>query len=83
MSCRVANVGMIQRRGGAGLAAEALQRRRIASQIVGQELESDEAAQARVLGLVDHAHATAADLFQDAVVRDRLDHGEAASYAVI
>ena len=33
-----------------------------------QELERDEAAELRVLGLVDDAHAAAADLLQDAVV---------------
>ena len=42
---------------------------------VGQELQGDKAVQLYVLGLVDHAHAAAAQLLDDAVVRDGLaDH---------
>ena len=41
----------------------------------GQELQSHEAAEFGVLGLVDHTHAAPAELLDDAVVRDGLaDH---------
>ena len=70
-----ADVGMVQRRGSAGFSAEALQRLRIAGNVVGQELQGDKAAQAGVLGLVDDAHAAAAELVNDSVVGDGLaDH---------
>jgi len=43
-----------------------------------EETQGDEAAQPRVLGLIDHAHATATEPLDDAVVRDGLvDHGVA------
>ena len=70
-----ADVGMIQRRSRARLAAKTLQRSRIARHIVRQKLERDKASQARVLGLVDDTHAAAAELFDNAVVRDGgVDH---------
>jgi hypothetical protein len=41
-----------------------------------QELQRHQPAEFGVLGLVDDAHATATELFYDAVVRNRLaDHG--------
>ena len=41
-----------------------------------QELERDRAAEARVFGLVDDAHAAAAEEFGDLIVGDPLaDHG--------
>jgi hypothetical protein len=66
-----ADVGMVQRRGGARLAAEALQCLWVASYIFGKELERDVSAQIGVFGLVDHAHAATPQLFKDAVVGDR------------
>ncbi len=70
-----ADVGMVQRGGRARFAAETLQGLRVLGYIVGQEFQSDEAAEARVLGLVDDAHPAAAELLDDAVVRDGLaDH---------
>ncbi len=65
-----ANVGMIQGRGGARFAAKALQSLRVLREIIGQELEGDEASKLGVLGFVDDAHAAAAQLLHDAVVRD-------------
>src|SRR5580693_7266454 len=66
---------MIEGRGGASLAAEALERLRIARHFVGKEFEGDEAAEVGVFRLVDYSHAAAAEFVDDAVVRDGLaDH---------
>ena len=71
-----ADVGMVQRRCGAGFAAEAFEGLGIVGSIVGQKLESDKAAQLGVFSFVDHTHAAAAEQFEDAVVGDGLaDHG--------
>ena len=70
-----ADVRMIQGRGGAGLALEPFDRARIPRQLFGEEFQRDGTSQPRVFGLVDHAHAALAQLFQDAIVRDGLaDH---------
>ena len=70
-----ADVGMIQRRSGLRLALEAGQSLRIFGDIVGQEFQRDKAAELEVLRLVNHAHAAAAQLLDDAVMRDGLtDH---------
>ena len=70
-----ADVGMVQGRCGLGFAAEAFEGLGISGDFVGQELEGDEAMKASVLGFVDHAHAAAAEFFEDAVVGDGLaDH---------
>ena len=63
-----ADVGMVQRRSRSGLTLKALQRRRIFFQLTRQEFQRDMAAQAEVFSLVNHTHATAAKLVQDAVV---------------
>jgi hypothetical protein len=48
--------------------------------IVRQELERDEASEIGVLGFVDNAHPAAAQLLDEAVVRDGLtDHGTQAA----
>ena len=70
-----ADVRMVQ--GGSSLrfALETAQRQRIASHFIGKKFESDEAVQPGILGLIDHPHAAAAKLLDDAVVRDSLpDH---------
>jgi hypothetical protein len=51
-----------------GFAAKRFQSGRIVSDALGKKLESDEAALAGVLGFVDYAHATAANLLQYAVM---------------
>jgi hypothetical protein len=67
-----ANVGMIQRGGGARFATEALERLRVFGQFIGEEFQGDEAAEVGVLSLVHHTHAATAELFDDAVMRDGL-----------
>jgi hypothetical protein len=79
-----ADIGMVQSRCGLSFTAEARHGLRIARQFRGQELEGYEAMQAGVFGLVHHAHAAAAQLFQDAVVGDGLaNHGAASCRGVL
>jgi hypothetical protein len=59
---------MVEGGGGAGFALETFERLRIVGQVFGEEFEGHEAAQTRVFRFVDHAHAAAAELFDDAVV---------------
>ena len=63
------NVGMVQSRGGTSFALESFQRLAVFRQFLRKEFEGDQAAQSGVFGLVDDAHAPAAELFEDAVVR--------------
>src|ERR1035438_9401943 len=49
---------MVQGRRGPSLAAKALQRRGIVSHAIGQKFEGNKPAEASVLRLIDHAHAT-------------------------
>ena len=65
-----ADVRMIQRGSSARFAPESLDCLRILGNVFGQKFQGDVAAEARVLGLVDHAHAAAAKFFEDGVVRD-------------
>ena len=65
-----ADVGMIESRGRLRFPPEPGQRLRVARYVFWQELERDEAVQPRILGLVDDTHPTAANFFQDSVVRD-------------
>ncbi len=71
-----ADVGVIERRGGAGLALEAFECGTVPSQLFGEEFERDRAAQMGILGAINHAHAAGARLFQGAVMSHRLaGHG--------
>jgi hypothetical protein len=63
---------MIQRRGGTGLTPKTLEGQLVVGYIFRQELESDKAAELSVFRLVHHAHPTAAELDQNAVVRNCL-----------
>ena len=63
-----ADVGVIQCRCGLRLALESGQRLRVAGNLLRQELQRDKAVKARVLRFVDHAHTTAAEFLDDAVV---------------
>src|SRR5947209_13563094 len=56
------NVGMVQAGCGAGLAAEALERSGVMSDIGRKELEGYETAEFGVLGFVDDTHAAATQL---------------------
>ncbi len=47
----------------------------IVGEFVGEELQGNVATELEVFRLVDHAHAPAADLAEDAVMGNRLPHG--------
>jgi hypothetical protein len=71
-----ADVRVVQRRGGARFAQEALHRLRLVGAILRQELERHLARELHVFGEIDHAHAARAERVEDAIVRDGLaDHG--------
>jgi hypothetical protein len=75
------DVGVIQRRSRAGFLNEPPLAVGISYALRGQDLERDGATQLGVLNLVNHTHAPAAELLQDAIVADgRADHGERTSY---
>ncbi len=63
-----ADAGVVERRGGARLALEPLERARVPRHLGAQELERHAPPELRVLGLVDDAHAAAAELADDGVV---------------
>ena len=66
---------MVEGGGGARFALETLERLPIARKLLGQKLEGDAAAEARVFGLVDHTHSAGAELLDDSIVGDSLaDH---------
>src|SRR5262249_29178984 len=71
MNC--ANVRVVQRRSRLSFALEPGKRSRVLRQFSWQKLQSDKAMQARVLGFVDHAHASAAEFLDDAVMRNVFD----------
>src|SRR5207237_901563 len=71
-----AYVGMVKCGGSARFTLEALQSLRIVGQSFRKKLQGHTAPQARVLGFVNHTHASSTQLMEDAVMRDRLiDHG--------
>ena len=76
-----ADVGMVQRRGGLRFTLETGQSLGVSGHLIGQELEGYKAVAARVLGLVDHTHPAAAELLDNAVVRDGLADHWRESYA--
>ena len=59
---------MVEGGGGAGLALETGESLGVRSDVVGEKFEGDEALEAIVFGLVDHAHATTAQFCEDAIV---------------
>src|SRR5580693_4693055 len=70
-----AYIGMVQRRGSFGFPLKAAQGLRIIGHVIGQELEGDKTSELNILSLVHHAHSAAAELLNNAIVRDVLaDH---------
>jgi hypothetical protein len=67
-----ADVGMVQGGSGASFTAKTFQGLPVVRDIVGQELQRDEAAESGVLGAVDNTHPTAAQLIENSIVGDRL-----------
>ena len=67
-----ADVWMVERRCGPGFALKAAQGLGITRQIFGDELERNGTVKPRIFGFVHHAHPAAAELLDDAVVRERL-----------
>ena len=72
-----ADVGVVQRRGGARLALEAFRGQRVGGGRLGQELYRDMAAEPEVLGAVHDAHAAGTQPINHAVMRNNgTDHLE-------
>jgi hypothetical protein len=70
-----ADVRMVESRSSLRLALKTAEGLSVFGNVVRQELEGNKAVQANVLGLIDNPHATAAHLFDHAVVRYGLsDH---------
>src|SRR5579872_2423190 len=67
-----ADIRMSQCGGGARFAAEALQCHTAVGGVWGKELKSDKSSQQGVFRFINHTHATAAQLFLYAVMRDGL-----------
>src|SRR4029077_15885934 len=63
-----ANVGMIQRRSGPGFSLKTLDGEMILGNLFGEELHGDAAAKFEIFSLVNHTHAAATQLLQNAVV---------------
>ena len=67
--------GVIQRRCSLRFALKTSECLRVAGNFFRQKLESNETMKPRVLSLVDDAHAAAAELLDDSIMRDRrIDH---------
>ena len=74
-----ADVGVVDLRGGPRLAQEPPLLLLGGAALAGEELQGHQAVELQVAGLVDHAHAAAAEALQDLVVRDGAADHEAAS----
>jgi hypothetical protein len=73
-----ANIGMVERRCGAGFPLKSCECLTVLGQLSGKEFQSHKATEFDILSLVDDTHAAAAELLDDAIVRDSLaDHGVA------
>jgi hypothetical protein len=70
-----ADIWMVQSRSSLGFAAKALERLGVLGQFFREEFESDKTVEPGVFSLVDHTHPPAAQLLDDAIVRNGLaDH---------
>jgi hypothetical protein len=67
-----ADVRMVQRGRSLRLALKSFECTAIMRHLLGEELKRHEPVQACVLSLIDDTHASAAELFDDAVMRDGL-----------
>src|SRR4029077_7747851 len=67
-----ADIRMVECRCSSRFTAESLERLPVLRHILRKEFQCDEAVKASVLGLVYDSHASAAELFDDAVMRDNL-----------
>src|SRR5438094_2210421 len=67
-----ADIWMVQRRCSAGFTAEALEGLRILCDGIGQKFQGYKTAELSIFGAIYHTHASAAQLVQDSVMRDRL-----------
>src|SRR4029077_3266546 len=67
-----ADIGVIKRGRGLGLALGTGERRRVSGYLLTLKADGDKPSQACILGLIDDAHAPAAQLLDNAVVRDGL-----------
>lgn len=63
---------MVQGRGGAGFALEALKRLAVTGSRFRKKLDGGERPELKVFGLIDHTHATCAALVENAIMRDLL-----------
>jgi hypothetical protein len=70
-----ADVRVVQRGRSFGFALKTAEGLRIVCKFVGQELEGNKPSELEVFRFIDHAHASAADLADDAVMGNRLPHG--------
>src|SRR5882762_4021392 len=72
------DVGMVQSRGSLSLASKTLQSLDVLGEFFRQELQGNKALELGVFGLVDNSHPAAAELLDNAIVRNGLaDHGPA------
>jgi len=67
-----ADVVVIERGSGLRFTLKPSEGLRVARDVLRQKFQRDEAAQARVFGFVNDAHASAAEFFDDAIVRNGL-----------
>jgi len=67
-----ADIGMVQSGRGPRLATEAVEDLRVFGDFIRQKFQRRKATEHGVLGLVDHAHPAAAQLLDNAVMRDGL-----------
>jgi hypothetical protein len=66
------DVGMVERAGGAGLILETIELLMVEHRSVRQYLESDSTPDGELLGFIDHAHAAATQLAENAEVAELL-----------